>query len=108
MMVSCATMMVSCAIKNDGIMCDNPGIWYNSSQVNLTNEESCQTINCKTKYNLESQNPLRNNRARLTWNNCAIVTWEQSCQSHLGIIVPVFLVGLIFFRCDSSGPGAVQ
>ena len=61
-------------------MCHNPGTWHNSSLVKFTNEESCQRTNCKTKYKLESQNPLRNNRAS--------VTWEQLCQCHLATIVP--------------------
>ena len=68
---------------NQWIMCHNPGTWQNCSQVKLTSEESCQRTNCKTKYKLESQNPLGNNRAS--------VTWEQLCQFHLGTIVPVSL-----------------
>ena len=73
----------------------NHGTWQNCSQVNLTSEESCQRINYKTKYKLESQNTLANNRASLTWeqlcqshfggvvlgNICASITWEQSYQS---------------------------
>ena len=35
------------------------------------------------KYNLESQNPLG--------NNCASVTWKQSCQCQLGTTAPVSL-----------------
>ena len=47
-------------------MCHNPGIWHKCSQAKLTSEESCQRTNCKTKYKLESQNPLGNNCASLT------------------------------------------
>ena len=64
-------------------MCHNPGTWHNSSQVKLTSEEWCQRTNCKTKCKLESQNPL--------WNNRASLTWEHLCQSYLGSIVPVSL-----------------
>ena len=92
------------------------GTWHNSSQVKLTNEESCQITNYNTKYKLESQIylgtmvpvSLGNNRASVTWeqlcrshlwaivpvslgNNCASLTWEQLCQYHLGTIVPVSL-----------------
>ena len=61
----------------------NSGTWRNSSRVKLSSEESCQKTNCKTKYKLESQNPLGNNGAS--------VTWERSCQCHLGTIMPVSL-----------------
>ena len=84
------------------------GTWHNSSQVKLTNEESCQITNYNTKYKLESQNLLGNNGASVTWeqscqchlgtivpvslgNNCAGLTCEQLCQSHLETIVPVSL-----------------
>ena len=86
-------------------MCHNPGTWHNCTQVKLTSERSCQRTNCKLKYKLESQNPHRNNRANVTWeqlcqchlgtivpvsfrNNRASFTWEISCQPHLGTVVP--------------------
>ena len=89
-------------------MCHNPGTCHNCSQVKLTSEKSCQRTNCKTKYKLESQNPLGNNHASVTWeqlcqchlgavvlvslkNNCASVTWEQLCQCHLGKMVAALL-----------------
>ena len=64
-------------------MCHNSGAWRNCSQVKLTSEELCQRTNCKTNYKLENQNSLG--------NNCATLTWEQSCQCHLGTIAPVSL-----------------
>ena len=64
-------------------MCHNPGTWHNCTQVKLTSEGSCQRTNCKTKYKLETQNPLGKNRAN--------VTWKHLCQCHLGTIVPVSL-----------------
>ena len=101
---------------SDRIMCHNPGTWHNCSQVKLTSEESCKRTNCKTKYKLESQNPLGNNRAYVIWENLcqchfetivpvslgtivpvslgknrASLAWEQSCQYQLGTIVPVLL-----------------
>ena len=69
-------------------MCHNPGTWHNCTQVKLTSEGSCQRTNCKTKYKLETQNPLGNNVPMSLGNICASVTWEQLCQSHLGTIVP--------------------
>ena len=90
------------------MICHNPRIWRNCSQVKLTSEESCQRTNCKTKYKLESQNPLGNNRGSVTWKqsyHChlrkivpvslekkrASVNWEQSCQCHSRTMMPVSL-----------------
>ena len=73
------------------IVCHNPGTWHNCSQVKLTSEESRQRTNCKTKYKLKNQNSLGNNRAASLGNNRATLTWEQSCQCHLGISVSVSL-----------------
>ena len=47
-------------------MCYNSGTWHNYSQAKLSCEELYQRTKCKTKYNLESQDPLGNNRASLT------------------------------------------
>ena len=75
-----SSLVSKCTLR---IMCHNPGTWHDFSQVKLTSEESCQWANYKTKYKLESKNPLG--------NNCTSLTWEQLCQSHLGTIVPVSL-----------------
>ena len=76
-------------------MCHNPGARHDSSLVKLTSAESCQSSNFKTKYKLESQNPLGNPLGTIVpftlGNNLASLTWEQSGQSHLGIILPVSL-----------------
>ena len=88
------------------IKCHNPGTWHNFSQEKLTSGESCQRTNCKREYKLESQNPLGNKCASLTWeqsfqwhlgtivpvspgNSCTSLTWKQLCQSNLGTIVSV-------------------
>ena len=68
-------------IFNEGkiwIMWLNPCTWHNSSQVKLTNEESCERI-MPTIVPVS----LGNNRSSLTW--------KQLCQCHLGTIMPVSL-----------------
>ena len=78
-------------------MSHNLGTWHNCFQMKLTSEESCQRKNCKTKYKLESQNPLGEQSCQChvgtivpvsLGNNSTSFTWEQSCKSYLGTIVP--------------------
>ena len=90
------------------IMCHNYGTWHDSAVVSFTSEESCQWTNYKTKYNLESPDPLGNNCVSLTGKQLyqthfgifvlvslgishASLTWETPHQSHLETIVPVSL-----------------
>ena len=65
------------------IMCHNYGTWHDSAVVSFTSEESCQWTNYKTKYTLESPDPLG--------NNCVSLTGKQLCQTHFGTFVLVSL-----------------
>ena len=65
------------------IMCHSYGTWHDSTVVSFTSEESCQSTNYKTKYNLESPDPLG--------NNCVSLSGKQLCQTHFGTFVLVSL-----------------
>ena len=76
----------------------NLGTWYNCSQVNLTNEQSCQKNKLQNKIQIRktksarkqlSQCHLGTNVPFSLENNRASHTWEQSWQPHLGTIVLV-------------------
>ena len=73
-------------------MSDNPGTWHNSYQVKLTSAESCRWTNCKVKHKLENQNPLRSNRASITWEKLCQSHSGKLCQCHFGTIMAI-LVG---------------